>query len=43
MGVPGAEEHVFTEPALQPLPTLEVAASVLFAELSPTVLRCHGL
>ena len=30
------------ELAPQPLPTLEVAASDVFAELSPTVLRCHG-
>ena len=43
MSVPGAEEQVFTEPALQPLPTLEVAAAVLFAELGPTVLPSHGL
>ena len=42
MGVPETEEQVFTEPAPQPLPTLEVAAALLFAELSPTVLRCHG-
>ena len=42
MDVPGAEEQVFTEPAPQPLPTLEVAAAVLFAELGPTLLRRHG-
>ena len=42
MGVPGAEEQVFTEPGSQPLPTLEVAAAVLFAELGPTLLRRHG-
>ena len=42
MGVPGAEEQVFTEPAPQPLPTLEVAAAVLFAVLGQTLLRRHG-
>ena len=43
MGVPETEEQVFTEPAPQPLPTLEVAAAVLFAELGPALLASHGL
>ena len=43
MGVPGVEDHVFTEPGPQPLPTLEVAAAVLFAELGPALLASHGL
>ena len=43
MDVPGAEEQVFTEPAPQPLPILEVAAAVLFVELGPNLLPSRGL